>query len=199
MSREATTKLLEMLDDGILDKDLLILACVNYMSEDDVAEMCRLNGYFEHEAEEDETDDETIAERLEYLRGELQAERIGMGELAELQGLAAHIAPDDVELLEPAGVPEFVTRDDIIRLVQTYCADLHESGREWTTEDAEHIAGWLNRDENPGGLFRFIDEKPGDWRVGYKTKDGREWFHILRQMRNKPGSGLLENLRKQDR
>lgn len=45
--------------------------------------------------------------RLEYLRNELRAERISYGELAELQDLAAHIAPGDVELLEPAGVPEF--------------------------------------------------------------------------------------------
>ena len=44
--------------------------------------------------------------RLEYLRGELRAERISWGELAELQGLAPYIAPDDVELLEAAGVPE---------------------------------------------------------------------------------------------
>jgi hypothetical protein len=45
--------------------------------------------------------------RLEYLRGELRAERISYGELAELQGLAEHIDPGDVELLEAAGVPEF--------------------------------------------------------------------------------------------
>jgi len=48
-----------------------------------------------------------IKQRLEYLRGELRAERISWGELAELQGLASHIDPGDVELLEPAGVPEF--------------------------------------------------------------------------------------------
>jgi hypothetical protein len=31
--------------------------------------------------------------------------------------------------------------------------------------------------------------------VGYRTDDGREWFHILRQMRNAVGSGLLETMR----
>ena len=46
-------------------------------------------------------------ERLEYLRGELRAERISYGELAELQSLADQIDPGDVELLEAAGVPEF--------------------------------------------------------------------------------------------
>jgi hypothetical protein len=43
-----------------------------------------------------------IKERLEYLRGELRAERISYGELAELQALAEHIEPGDVELLEAA-------------------------------------------------------------------------------------------------
>ena len=47
-----------------------------------------------------------VPERLEYLRGEIQAERISQGEILELQGLAEHIDSDDVELLEWAGVPE---------------------------------------------------------------------------------------------
>lgn len=45
--------------------------------------------------------------RLEYLRGELRAERISQGELCELTSLASFIEPGDVELLEAAGVPEF--------------------------------------------------------------------------------------------
>lgn len=48
-----------------------------------------------------------VKERLEYLRGQIHAECISMGELHELQGLAEHIEPGDVELLEWAGVPEF--------------------------------------------------------------------------------------------
>lgn len=44
--------------------------------------------------------------RLEYLRGEIQAERISYGEIAELQALAPFIEAGDVELLEWAGVPE---------------------------------------------------------------------------------------------
>jgi hypothetical protein len=46
-------------------------------------------------------------ERLEYLRGEIRKERISLGELVELQSLIQWIAPNDVELLEAAGVPEF--------------------------------------------------------------------------------------------
>lgn len=45
--------------------------------------------------------------RLEYLRGEINAERISYEEIAELQSLIPYIEPDDVQLLEWAGVPEF--------------------------------------------------------------------------------------------
>lgn len=47
-----------------------------------------------------------IQKRLDYLRGEIEHERISYGEIAELQGLAEHIDPSDVVLLEWAGVPE---------------------------------------------------------------------------------------------
>lgn len=47
-----------------------------------------------------------IKQRLEYLRGEIEHERISYGEIAELQALADHIEDDDVVLLEWAGVPE---------------------------------------------------------------------------------------------
>lgn len=42
--------------------------------------------------------------RLEELRAEIRAERISWGELYELQTLARHIDPSDVELLQWAGV-----------------------------------------------------------------------------------------------
>lgn len=45
--------------------------------------------------------------RLEYLRGEIRAERISSGEIAELQSLTKYIESGDTELLEWAGVPEF--------------------------------------------------------------------------------------------
>jgi hypothetical protein len=47
-----------------------------------------------------------VTDRLEHLRTALRAECISLGELIELQNLAAHIEPGDVELLEAAGVPE---------------------------------------------------------------------------------------------
>jgi len=32
-----------MIEDGLLDRDYVIMACVKYMSEDDVADMCHAN------------------------------------------------------------------------------------------------------------------------------------------------------------
>jgi hypothetical protein len=43
MSREYTIKLLEMVEEGILDRDTVIKACVKYMSEDDVKDMMHCN------------------------------------------------------------------------------------------------------------------------------------------------------------
>ena len=53
MTRQATNRLLEMVEEGILDRDSVILACVNYMSEDDVADMCHANEFFEEDDEND--------------------------------------------------------------------------------------------------------------------------------------------------
>ena len=53
--REATNKILEMVEDGILDKDAVIMACVKYMAEDEVADMARANEFF-FEEDEDEDD-----------------------------------------------------------------------------------------------------------------------------------------------
>jgi hypothetical protein len=91
------------------------------------------------------------------------------------------------------------TRGDIIREVQDYCAALAESeyaadDSQWTPENGAHVASLLCQDPDPWDLFRFMDEKTGDSMVGYRTRDGREWFYILRQMRNTVGSGLFENL-----
>ena len=44
--REATNKILDMVDEGILDKDTVIMSCLKYMSEDDVADMAHCNEFF---------------------------------------------------------------------------------------------------------------------------------------------------------
>ena len=55
MTREYTNKLLELVEDGLLDRDTVIMACVKYMSEDDVKDMMESNEFI---LEEDEDEDE---------------------------------------------------------------------------------------------------------------------------------------------
>ena len=59
-----------------------------------------------------------VEKRLEYLRCQLRAEQISYGELADLQELIPYIDKSDVELLEAAGVPEFI--DGIDQIVESY-------------------------------------------------------------------------------
>ena len=54
MTREYSTKLLEMVEEGILDRDNVISACVQYMSEDDVKDMMECNEFIDEEDEETE-------------------------------------------------------------------------------------------------------------------------------------------------
>jgi len=59
MTRQYTNRLLEMIEEGLLDKDNVIMACVKYMSEDDVEDMMKCNEFlYEDEDEEEEDEDE---------------------------------------------------------------------------------------------------------------------------------------------
>ena len=53
MTRKATNKILEMIDECVLDPKDVVLMCLKWMSEDDVASMAKANELFEEEAEED--------------------------------------------------------------------------------------------------------------------------------------------------
>ena len=61
MTRKFTNKLLEMVEEGLLDKDTVILACVKYMSEHDVADMMHANEFLYQEEEEDEDQQDEAA------------------------------------------------------------------------------------------------------------------------------------------
>lgn len=52
--RKVPNKLLDMVDEGMLDARTLALACLKYMSEDDVKDMARSNEFLEEEEEEPE-------------------------------------------------------------------------------------------------------------------------------------------------
>lgn len=54
---DATCKILEMVDDGLLDAKMVAMACLGYMSEDDVKDMARAND-INLEDEEDEDDEQ---------------------------------------------------------------------------------------------------------------------------------------------
>jgi hypothetical protein len=47
-----------MVEHGLLDRDNVIMACVKYMSEDDVRDMMHCNEFIEEDAEETEGEDE---------------------------------------------------------------------------------------------------------------------------------------------
>ena len=61
MTRKFTNQLLEMVEEGLLDKDQVILACVKYMSEDDVRDMMHANEMIWEDEEEDQDDDQEEA------------------------------------------------------------------------------------------------------------------------------------------
>ena len=56
MTREYTSKLLELIEDGLLDRDTVIMACVKYMSESDVQDMMEINEFILEEDEDEEYD-----------------------------------------------------------------------------------------------------------------------------------------------
>ena len=58
MIRQATDKILEMVEEGVLDRDTVIMSSLKYMSEDDVADMAHSNEFFINEEEYDEEDEE---------------------------------------------------------------------------------------------------------------------------------------------
>ena len=53
MTRNYSNKLLELVDEGIVDKDLIIQCLVTYMSEDEVRDCMHINSilYLEEESE----------------------------------------------------------------------------------------------------------------------------------------------------
>ena len=57
ISREYTRKILNAIQEGTLDKDIVLLACLNYMSEVEVKDMAFNNEFVQDEDEEDPIDD----------------------------------------------------------------------------------------------------------------------------------------------
>jgi len=64
--RKYTNMLLEMIDDGLIDRDLVINACLKYMSEDDVQDMMEANEFIEEQYEDEDEDDGQPDEMQEW-------------------------------------------------------------------------------------------------------------------------------------
>ena len=94
---------------------------------------------------------EEIKSRLAYLKSLIIDERISYGEIAELESLAKYIDPNDTQLLEWAGVPEFTddTRVDIFNNVKIY--DNHNKTVDRYSVFIKDGKGWavFTMSENP--------------------------------------------------
>lgn len=55
-TRKSTNKILELIEEGILDRDAVIMGCLKYMSEDEVSDMARCNEFFDSEESEEDGD-----------------------------------------------------------------------------------------------------------------------------------------------
>ena len=56
--RKATNKVIEMAEEGVLSWEAIARAALDYMSEDEVADMAQCNDFIEDEDEEEEKDEE---------------------------------------------------------------------------------------------------------------------------------------------
>lgn len=55
---KTSEKLLQMIEEGTLDRDTLINSCLNYMSEADIQDMAESEGFIEDEDQDDNQEDD---------------------------------------------------------------------------------------------------------------------------------------------
>ena len=66
MTREATTRLLNMMDEGLISAQAVAEMALSYMSEDEVADMMRCNDILDEDEDEDEDYDGQPDEAQEW-------------------------------------------------------------------------------------------------------------------------------------
>jgi len=98
-----------------------------------------------------------IKAKLDYLRGEIKAERISYEEIVELQFLVNHIDDGDFELLEWAGVKEELSGLDERR---RSAAD--KSFEDWGVEGVAEFSGWEWSDNFVTRVVFLEDPDGGD-------------------------------------
>ena len=62
LARINTNRLLEAIEQGAIDKDIVISACLQYMSEAEVTDMMQSNDFLTEEEEEEEEEEEDSAD-----------------------------------------------------------------------------------------------------------------------------------------
>ena len=108
-------------------------------------------------------------ERLEEIRESIQEEEVSYGELVELQDLTEYIEDGDVELLEAAGVPEFV-KDELI--------------------DLSDLEGEYNLDEMPA-VIETIEERIEEAIMSKEQIDNIKEEHEIVEKEEDPYEGLI--------
>lgn len=87
-----------------------------------------------------------IKTRLDYLRQEIQDERISTAEIIELESLRDHIDPSDTLLLEWSGIPEgfkIIDREsEIDNLINWISETKSESDKYAMKEDLKMLLSW---------------------------------------------------------
>ena len=63
--RKYTNMLLDMIDEGVIDRDLVITACLKYMSEHDVQDMMEANEFIEEQFEDEDDGQPSEAQEWE--------------------------------------------------------------------------------------------------------------------------------------
>ena len=60
--REYTNRLLEMIEEGMIDPTNVVEMCLSYMSEDEVKDMCQCNDLSDYMFESDDEEDEDYSD-----------------------------------------------------------------------------------------------------------------------------------------
>ena len=64
--REYTSKLIAMMDEGMISAEAVAEMCLAYMSEDDVKDMCRANDLLIGEDDEEEEEEEWTPDNADF-------------------------------------------------------------------------------------------------------------------------------------
>ena len=100
--REYTNKLLEMIEEGMLNRDMVIMAFVKYMSEDDVKNMMFINEMIEEEYEWSSGRRKKKVLK-EYIVAEVRVQADTSEELKQMLDDGCKVADDKCYLLNNGG------------------------------------------------------------------------------------------------